>query len=172
MLANLLRYLRGLVVVEVDAPIASVPPSRAPLLSRAPTGPVVFLDIDGVLHPRQTGSLSLLPQFEDWLRARPSVEVVISSSWRLSSSEDDLRALFADDLRPRILGATPVLNGELREAEVLAVVRAYRLRAWAALDDGASEFPSTRGHLVATEYTVGITRCALQSLDRVLRIWG
>lgn len=36
-----------------------------------------MLDIDGVLHSFQSGTLVLLPVFEEWLRQWPSVRVVI-----------------------------------------------------------------------------------------------
>jgi len=48
---------------------------------------LLFLDIDGVLHPappynRETGVLSRLARFESVMRDFPGWNVVISSSWR------------------------------------------------------------------------------------------
>ena len=58
-----------------------------------------FLDFDGVLHPDRS-SVDLyfcrLTLLEPWLRKRPQIEVVISSSWREAHPLDELRefALF------------------------------------------------------------------------------
>lgn len=54
------------------------------------TGPVtlLFLDIDGVLHPvdRAEGVFSCKPLFEVTMRDFPDIEIVISSSWRIDHS--------------------------------------------------------------------------------------
>lgn len=71
----------------------------------------LFLDIDGVLHRSDAGDdelLTQMPLLERWLRARPSVRVIVSSSWRHSRTLDELRALFALDLHARIVGVTDV----------------------------------------------------------------
>lgn len=142
---------------------------RAPrwALERAPRGPVLMLDIDGVLHPGQSGTLIYLPLLETWLRAHPDVDVVISSNWRETHALDELRNFFSIELRERVIGCTPVLPNSTRLDEILFVVREYGITQWAALDDRVQEFPDTR-RLVATEYLDGITGDSLLQLTRVM----
>lgn len=46
---------------------------------RASRGPVLMLDIGGVLHPGQPSTLIYLSPPEIWLQTHPDVDVVISS---------------------------------------------------------------------------------------------
>jgi hypothetical protein len=119
---------------------------------------VLFIDIDGVLHPRPIigrpgehepfASLHLL---EDVLRHAPHVEVVISSSWRERHPLDEMREYFAEDLRDRIVDVTPLqpladapphLSEHQRHAECLAWLTRHRPvgTRWVAIDDDAEEF--------------------------------
>ena len=107
---------------------------------------ILFLDIDGVLHPdppqpdQRLRSLSCLIAV---LRDFPLVEVVISSLWREHLLLDQLRELFPADLRERIIGVTPIaerIDGWLparREGEILEWLQASgRIdEPWLALDD-------------------------------------
>lgn len=138
-------------------------------LHRPPRGPVLMLDIDGVLHPGQSGTLIYLPMLETWLREQPAVDVVVSSNWRETHTLDELRGFFSADLRPRVIGCTPVLPDARREDEILFAVREYGIRTWAALDDRPQQFPATaHSHLVATEYLDGITAHSLLRLTTLL----
>ncbi len=144
----------------------SLPATRL-ALQRAPRGPVLMLDIDGVLHPGQSGTLIYLPLLETWLRAHPDVDVVISSNWRETHTLDELRNFFSIELRERVIGCTPVLPNSTRLDEILFVVREYGITQWAALDDRVQDFPDAR-RLVATEYLDGITGDSLLQLTRVM----
>lgn len=139
-------------------------------MDRAPTGPVLALDFDGVLHTGRSGTFSCLPLLEAWLRAHPQVDVVISSEWRDHHSFSVLRALFSEDIRPRIIGKTPVFeDGTLREDEILALMHHYHVTRWAALDDAAFAFPSTgTDHLVLTTSHIGLTAESLSQLSTKL----
>ncbi|MFD2270984.1 HAD domain-containing protein [Undibacterium arcticum] len=60
---------------------------------------ILFLDFDGVLHPDPCDEgerFSRLPAFEALMRDFPAVEIVVSSSWRVARTLDDLRAFFRD----------------------------------------------------------------------------
>lgn len=129
---------------------------------------ILFLDIDGVLHPdppQPDQRLRSLPRLVEILRDHPQVEVVISSLWREHLSLDQLRELFPADLRARIIDVTPIaerVDGWLparREEEILEWLAAAG-RAdehWLALDDQAWQFTQHRDRLIACTFYDGIT---------------
>ncbi|MFU6554505.1 HAD domain-containing protein [Pseudomonas aeruginosa] len=129
---------------------------------------ILFLDIDGVLHPdppQPDQRLRSLPRLVEILRDHPQVEVVISSLWREHLSLDQLRDLFPADLRARIIDVTPIaerIDGWLparREVEILEWLAASG-RAdeyWLALDDQAWQFTQHRDRLIACTFYDGVT---------------
>ena len=74
---------------------------------------ILALDFDGVLYPVRT---TTEPKFcrmhllDEWLRNRSVVDVLISSSWREVHPLELLQSFFADDLQPRVIGATPLVH--------------------------------------------------------------
>ena len=148
---------------------------------------LLFLDFDGVMHPfrctidKYFCHLELL---EAWLRQRPDVGVVISSSWREAHPVAEMTSFFSEDLQHRILGATPLLkrdswaqyDGEPplvrfeREVEVLRWLNesGEPWRPWAALDDQAWLYKPFNPGLVLCDGKVGLTLLELNKLDRVL----
>lgn len=116
---------------------------------------ILFLDIDGVLHPdppQPDQRLRSLPRLVEILRDHPQVEVVISSLWREHLSLDQLRDLFPADLRERIIDVTPIaerIDGWLparREGEILDWLEASGRddEPWLAIDDQAWQFTQHR----------------------------
>ena len=133
--------------------------------------PYLFLDFDGVLHPQYEGQAAPadvafchLPRFEAVMRDFPSVEIVISSTWRLQFSLDNLRARFSVDIGGRVVGATPVPDPfapplpEQRETEILAWLSANDRQhvPWIALDDAFWEFKRHRDRVVVCKSYVGL----------------
>jgi hypothetical protein len=113
---------------------------------------ILFLDFDGVTHPffprpdltdQENALFSCLPAIEDALRAHPHVRVVISSSWRMTKTPDELRTLFSPDLQARVIGQNPLLPDHnpndpgARMTECLAWLAANGEEStpWVALDD-------------------------------------
>lgn len=109
---------------------------------------ILFLDFDGVLHPEyedqavpEDVAFCHLPRFEAVLRDFPQVEVVISSAWRHHRTLDQLRERFAADLRHRVVGLTPSIDGtssrQQRDMECLQWLSTHRTvdTSWIALDD-------------------------------------
>lgn len=133
----------------------------------------IFLDFDGVLHPclRSKGALfSCLPRFADFLRRNPSIQVVISSSWRKTDDfkkvrpHAQLRKYFPEDLRARIVGCTPALpRTSLDEPEYQ---RELEVKAWldtkkkqhvpyAILDDAHDMFSPNMPQLILCNEDIG-----------------
>lgn len=148
---------------------------------------IAFLDFDGVLHPVRSTVDQLfcrLHLFQDWLRNRPGVDVVISSSWRECHPLDELRSFFDGDLQSRVLGATPQIkrdewaqwDGEPmptrfeRQREILQWLNRNEgpCSSWVALDDQAWLFPPHEPRLVRCDGSIGLTSSNLDDADRIL----
>lgn len=133
---------------------------------------ILFLDFDGVLHPQYEGEptpvdrvFCHLPRFEAIIRDFPSVEIVISSTWRYQFTLDQIRARFSSDIAARIIDMTPQTENidsqyfpARREGEILgwllAAGREYV--PWVALDDAAWQFQQHRDRLIACTWYVGL----------------
>ena len=129
---------------------------------------ILFVDIDGVLHPdppQPDQRLRSLPRLVEVLRDHPQVEVVISSLWREHLSLEQLRDLFPVDLRERIIDVTPIaerIDGWLparREGEILEWLEASGRagESWLAIDDQKWQFTQRRDLLIACDFYDGIT---------------
>lgn len=133
---------------------------------------VLFLDFDGVLHPDPPVSESPLlcraPLIQQWLTAHPNVAVVISSTWRVTRSLDQLKALFPE-WRERIVGVTPNIPAESfqRQGECEAWMREHAnpWTPWLALDDRPWNFRPFEKRLILVERTVGLTNDDLLRLS-------
>jgi len=74
---------------------------------------VLFLDIDGVLHPDGPGEyqdFSCLAAFSDALRSadpKGRVPIVISSAWRHTQRLSAIKSNFPQDISQQIVGVTP-----------------------------------------------------------------
>jgi hypothetical protein len=139
---------------------------------------MLFLDFDGVLHPHISYDPALLlmhrPALEAVLRACPKVEVVISSTWRVTRTLTDLRTLFSDDIASRIIGVTPQwqdVQGDddfgtyVRQSEIEAWLRANcrPWGEWVAVDDQPTLFRPFCKNLVQTSAETGLddVTCAI-----------
>lgn len=123
-----------------------------------------MLDIDGVLHPYQSGSLVHLPKFEEWLEFMPEVDIVISSSWRESHTLHQLKSLFSSNMQHRIIGTTPILFDKTRLDEIQIFARENNISQWVAIDDDLTEF-SDKSRLVATQTSKGLTEESYEQLN-------
>lgn len=158
--------------------LAVLPPSpplteRRPIngvLDRAPARRVLMLDIDGVLHPAQAGSLIYMPLLADWLRKHGGVDVVISSNWKDTHTLAQLKAMFPGDLQERVIGTTPDCRGR-REDQILELVERHDIELWAAVDDREDGFPTTAAmHLAKTEYFDGLNASTFTRLAWILQL--
>jgi hypothetical protein len=138
---------------------------------------ILFLDFDGVLHGEQEAGAEFcrLPILERYLSQMPDVEIVVSSSWRESRSLEELKALFPDVLRDRIIGVTPVHERGFDQAGRQREIEAYLESAalhhnevkWIALDDHAYFFDSRCNNLVLVDPNYGFG----DAEGRALLVW-
>ena len=111
---------------------------------------IIFLDIDGVLHPEpcydEAKLFFCLPRLEHVLREFKLIKIVISSTWRETRSLSDLRKYFSADIAERILGVTPnwrevpeliEISGYQHHAEIEGRLRqsGSPWQSWVAIDD-------------------------------------
>lgn len=110
---------------------------------------VLFLDFDGVLH-REFCHESRHFECEPYLTTAldgMNIEIVLSSTWRINRSLNEIKALLSEAIAARVVGVTPQysqlsdISSRLalyeREAECVAWLTANRLAwtRWLALDD-------------------------------------
>lgn len=142
---------------------------------------VLFLDFDGVTHPECCTADQLfkcLPLIEDVLRYHPGVEIVISSSWRVHHSPEELRECFSADIAARVVGVTPIAprtEGEsaktrVRQVECMTWLDAHRPDAdWIAIDDVPWQYELGCPNLLLTNHRTGFSEADARYLHSVLK---
>ncbi|CAN7659622.1 HAD domain-containing protein [Variovorax paradoxus] len=125
---------------------------------------LLFLDVDGVLHPVgadysfSSRFFSHLPLLEELLREFKSVDVIISSDWRRAENIEQLQRYFSGDIRHRIIGATPQIDPHVtvhhrRQLEIQAWLdgNGRSDAEWVALDDWPLSFEAGFERVVLTD---------------------
>lgn len=132
---------------------------------------LLFLDFDGVLHSAVTysteGQFARLPLLEEVLREYDEVEIVITSTWRISRSLTKLRSYFSADIAARIIDVTPEFRNIRpidsllsfpRHAEIDVWLKEHNRIAepWVALDDRRDWFAPFTGRIVFCNMNTGL----------------
>eukprot|EP00416_Gambierdiscus_australes_P010139 CAMPEP_0171128948 /NCGR_PEP_ID=MMETSP0766_2-20121228/118064_1 /TAXON_ID=439317 /ORGANISM="Gambierdiscus australes, Strain CAWD 149" /LENGTH=195 /DNA_ID=CAMNT_0011592123 /DNA_START=96 /DNA_END=683 /DNA_ORIENTATION=- len=140
---------------------------------------VLFLDVDGVLHPvqvrhpRQQFATACMLLLDEILRTT-GARVVLSTAWRL---DPFARRAVADKLREHGMAppvsCTPSMAQFHRAKEILTWVGRNRPTTWVALDDWPlMEEPvqgqKMAGHFVQTRPRFGLQR---ETADRVIELF-
>lgn len=144
---------------------------------------IIFLDFDGVLHPvgtpvRGPGVFARKGLFEGTLRTLglESIEIVISSTWRLAIPLQKLKKLFSPDVAARIIGKTADAEEPEdypRYDEIRAWLESNGARKnWIAIDDDPERFPPRLSNVVFTDPLVGFDERAAEALIRLVRSAG
>lgn len=138
----------------------------------------LFLDFDGVMHPDGCADSELFVHretFESLLSEFPSIKIVVSSSWRLTQSLDQMRDRFSPEFRDRMVGVTPSIAGPLfmsREREIRDWMDrnkpAEEKHLWIAVDDQPQWFGPINEHLHVTDQHVGLDENSAAGLYRKL----
>jgi len=141
-----------------------------------PVKRVIFLDIDGVVHPADTENesqrftvvrMALLRELLDLSGAR----VVLSTGWRLKKWNFDEvdRHLKLHEIKP-VLDRTKHIPGASRAKEILQWVDEWEPEEWVILDDmDLSAEPRFQNHYVRTDGDRGLTT---QTQRECLRLFG
>lgn len=124
---------------------------------------LLFLDFDGVLHPVEANRQELFckaPLLSNFLSANPC-EIVISSSWRLHFSLDELKQRLQPPLANLIVGETGrrEMGRWSRFSEIQNYIRKNKPQAnWRALDDSIKDFPVDCPELIHCDPNEGMTK--------------
>jgi len=126
---------------------------------------ILFLDFDGVLHPI-SGSNPFQPacvfELETVIHHFPSLEIVVTLSWREEKSMEELIALVGPVIGKRIIGTTPIMDDPFlhhtRYHEVMAYLACLpeQDRVWVAIDDEVGNYPPEMPVLIVDRHT-GLT---------------
>lgn len=138
---------------------------------------VLFLDVDGVLHPvqvhfaRQQFLRTCMTLLADVI-ARTDATIVLSTAWRLDAAA--CRTL-AERLKewglPAFVSRTPQIAMFQRAREILAWVRKYKPQTWVAVDDLPllEESEDMQGHFVQTRPRFGLQRDNAERIVELLQ---
>lgn len=145
-LAGLLRAI-GLTAPQSNATAPDV--EQSPWRGPRPGAVVVFVDVDGVLHRAENGSLEFAPVLARVLLACPHADVVFSTNWRINASPEYLVNLLPPEVQDRVAGVTGVVEGQRfeRELECMEYAEKHGVVQFVAVDDDATLF-SPRCHFL------------------------
>ncbi len=144
----------------------------------------LFLDIDGVLHPehaaRTHSSLCKLPLLERVLRKHSDLRIVISSTWRIRLTCEQIARMFSPDLTERVVGVTPrwadIAEADsshyyVRQAEIEAWLKenGEPWDRWVALDDKPWLFRPFLKNLLTVNSNTGLTEELCRDLEDAIR---
>ncbi len=135
---------------------------------------ILFLDLDGVLHPVGGGVVPLeyAPILEAALEPYPAVHIVLSSSWVEVFGFDDTRAMLPPALQKRVVGSTydPAYKHQQwwltasRYEAIAHYVERYCVKSWLAIDDDDDGWPAELRHkLVCPPKHVGLAAAGMQA---------
>lgn len=131
---------------------------------------LLFLDFDGVLHSVEANKQELFckaPLLSSFLSVNPC-EIVISSSWRLHFSLDELKQRLQPPFASLIVGQTGPREKGLwsRFAEIQNYISKNKPQAnWRALDDSVKDFPADCPELIPCDPHEGITAKQIKVLS-------
>ncbi len=136
---------------------------------------IIFLDIDGVLNvPFYQGPEMFYPEYANQLAdivIKHNLQIVISSSWRESSSLDIIKTYFREDIQAKIIGMTPVLQSidNYRHLEILEWMSDNCYSGpWIAIDDDKRIFEYKCRNLLECDFSFGLDIFKQSQLEEMI----
>jgi hypothetical protein len=120
---------------------------------------ILFYDVDGVLHPGDSETLSRQYILVDYLLSNSNVRLVMSSNWREMMDYDFFSNTFDPIIVNRTVGFTPVLPScsHRRGKEVLVFIKQFHIKRFLVIDDTKNLFTHDFVGLAHTDRHVGLT---------------
>lgn len=129
---------------------------------------LIFLDFDGVLHPYDRGTFEFVDNFQRLLDKHPTAKVVISSSWRMNYTLDELKRFFDEEYRDAIIGMTPESSSGDRDIEILEFLEKNPARSFIAIDDDRRLYPTNPSWLFVVPAKLGLNDSVAHTLAQTL----
>ena len=139
---------------------------------------VIFLDFDGVLHDIDAGDIEWgedswrvvgkpgcaplfchVPILWDLIKDH-DIDLVVHSSWRTDHDLDEIRALFPEEMRDRIVDVTDPTLGRFESIEFYIDLQG--VDRYLVLDDDPTPFPENWAPLVVCDKVKGISDTKVQ----------
>lgn len=142
---------------------------------------ILFLDFDGILHPKYIGVKYFCRTKLLWqiLRSCPDMQVVFSTSWRKMHKPEELLEFATygggENLAHRFVGQTPIIKArsdhDLRDLEIQQWLDTNQHTGhWLALDDMPELFCSEHPNLYLVDGSTGLTEADVAAIiQRVQR---
>ncbi|WP_172840258.1 HAD domain-containing protein [Solemya pervernicosa gill symbiont] len=140
---------------------------------------LLFLDFDGVTHPR-TGSQAFLPTCMTALRNAISnydIHIVVSSTWRETNRMHELVDYLLPLQKPAV-GITPVINDRflsaVRHHEIIKYLidTEQQSRRWYTIDDCPGFFPSPSESVYFTNPRTSFNEDDMPNFKKLLKsVW-
>lgn len=174
------RLLREGQFVECRVTSSALPSVlEAHLYLPVPPRTILFLDVDGVLHSLNGRTFERIQLLVEWLRKHPKVKLVLSSSIREHGGLARLSSALPADVRPMLVGQTPVLRQALgappikhvRQREILLWLETSAAldATYAVLDDDPRLFEPAWAPLVLCDPSVALMTRNLKSVETRLK---
>lgn len=134
---------------------------------------VIFLDFDGVLHPKMDGSFKLMNNLFDLLDNFIQAQIVISSSWKDGITKSQLNELFKE-YAYRVVGKTISYQGMNRQDEIIVYVEQNNIACYIAIDDDCRNtlFNPDCNFLFKTNYFKGLIKEKIPELIQFMQRRG
>lgn len=138
----------------------------------------IFLDFDGVLHDVDAGDIEW--REDSWrVVGKPGyaplfchipilwelikdhdVSLVVHSSWRTNHCLDEIRELFPEAMRERIVDVTDPTLGRFESIEFY--IEIHGIDRFLVLDDDPKSFPKDWKHLILCDEVLGLSETSTQ----------
>lgn len=109
---------------------------------------IIFLDIDGVLHPVKEKDNYFCNKsiFEDCIRECEKSRIIISSTWRLAYTLKEIKDNFSNDIASKVVGITPEIYEQTENQRYNEIMlfngKLKKQFPWVAIDDDQELFPA------------------------------
>lgn len=140
------------------------------------------MDIDGVLvtsrhfvQSKQYFGLEFDPVCVQLLKEiidRTNAQIVVSSSWREGRTLNQIQSIFALNGIHEVVGMIPVLEGKNREQEIQEYMSSVGTVECFVIIDDEEEMIQLKGHLITTDFRIGITEEVVEEVMARLKYWS